>query len=228
MLPRDSAQPPPGIGPVPGADTRQRLLDAAERLFAERSYEATSLRQVTAAAGANLAAVNYHFGSKQGLFRAVFLRRIEPINTERMGRLAALEAREVAGQPVVLEELLRALMEPALDLARQEDGRWFARLVGRAFSEPGEHWSAVDAEFHEVRSAFVRAFARSLPHLRPTTLGWRLFFALGVQCVLLAGASQHQRITGGLAEDLAPEVLLDELVAFAAAGLRAPAGEQGT
>lgn len=209
----------PAADAPPGAVTRQRLLDVAERLFAEQSYEATSLRQLTTAAGANLAAVHYHFGSKEGLFRAVFARRAGPINASRLARLAALEAR---AEPPSIEELLVALIAPALELYADPEWRWYMQLVGRAFTEPGDQWLEADREFEPTHAAFTAAFARALPVLDARTLETRLFFTLGVQCIVLAigQASGREGCAARAAAD--PEVLLQELVAFAAAGLRAP------
>src|SRR5438132_11926503 len=101
------------------ADTKTRILDAAERLFVEHGFEATSLRQLTAAAGVNLAAVNYHFGSKEELFQAVLTRRLDPMNQERIERLGRLE-RERGGKSLTCEEILFAMLLPALRLARDE------------------------------------------------------------------------------------------------------------
>ena len=92
--------------------TRERLLDAAERLFAERGFEGTSLRAVTQAAGASVSAAHYHFGSKEALLHATLLRRVEPVNRARLARLGALEER---GGPVALEALLDCFLRPALE-----------------------------------------------------------------------------------------------------------------
>src|SRR5215470_7799735 len=100
------------IEPI-GVGTRESLMDAAESLFAERGIQAASLRAITEQAGANLAAVHYHFGSKQGLVRAVFSRRLNPLNAERLRRLTQIE--EAGGG---LEEVLHAFLVPALDMAR--------------------------------------------------------------------------------------------------------------
>src|SRR4051812_44617723 len=115
------------IEPV-GVGTHESLLDAAESLFSERGIEAASLRAITERAGANLAAVHYHFGSKQGLVRAVFSRRLTPLNEERLRRLARCEEGEAG-----LEEVLHAFLEPALDMARDASHSPFGRLMGRAF-----------------------------------------------------------------------------------------------
>src|SRR5262245_47872957 len=94
-------------------ETRNRLLDAAEALFMEHGFEATSLRAITAAADANLAAVNYHFGSKEALFEAVLTRRLDPMNQQRVNLLDALEA-ESGGESLGCEQILSAMLIPAL------------------------------------------------------------------------------------------------------------------
>ena len=95
-------------GSPPG--TKDRILDAAEALFMTHGYEATSLRAITAAAEANLAAANYHFGSKEELFEAVLTRRLDPMNQRRVALLTTLEER-AAPAPVASERILSALLE---------------------------------------------------------------------------------------------------------------------
>src|SRR5512142_2236986 len=104
---------------VADAGTKVRILDAAEQLFMEHGFEATSLRQLTSAAGVNLAAVNYHFGTKEELFQAVLTRRLDPMNQERIERLERLE-REAGGKPITCEKILFAMLIPALRIARDE------------------------------------------------------------------------------------------------------------
>src|SRR5213593_2222540 len=101
------------------ADTKTRILDAAEHLFMEHGFEATSLRSLTTAAGVNLAAVNYHFGSKEELFQAVLTRRLDPMNQERIDLLAAVE-HEAGSRAATVEKILFAMLIPALRLARDE------------------------------------------------------------------------------------------------------------
>src|SRR3954463_9505406 len=101
------------------AGTKTRILDAGERLFVEHGFEATSLRQLTAAAAVNLAAVHYHFGSKEELFQAVLTRRLDPMNVERIALLERVE-REAGGKPATCEKVLFAMLAPALRLARDE------------------------------------------------------------------------------------------------------------
>ena len=117
--------------------TKDRILDAAEALFMEHGFEATSLRALTAAAGVNLAAVNYHFGTKEELFQAVLTRRLDPMNQERLELLTRLEAK-AAPRPLSCERILTALFIPALRLARDPErgGKNFLRLLGRAYADP--------------------------------------------------------------------------------------------
>ena len=124
-------------GRSPVAATKARILDAAESLFMEHGFEATSLRLITQAAGVNLAAVNYHFGSKEELFEAVLTRRLDPMNLARLARLDRYEA-AVAPTPLGCERILAALFIPALELARDpaRGGANFLRLLGRAYADP--------------------------------------------------------------------------------------------
>ena len=118
-------------------ETKERILDAAETLFMEHGYEATSLRALTTAADVNLAAVNYHFGSKEELFQAVLTRRLDPMNQRAPRALDALRARS-APEPLPCDRILSAMFIPALTLARdpQRGGTNFLRLLGRAYADP--------------------------------------------------------------------------------------------
>src|SRR5580765_8036270 len=98
------------------AGTKTRILDAAEQLFMEHGFEATSLRSLTTAAGVNLAAVHYHFGSKEELFQAVLTRRLDPMNVERIKLLERIEV-EAPGRAPSCEKILFAMLIPALRLA---------------------------------------------------------------------------------------------------------------
>src|SRR5689334_3238455 len=119
------------------AATKEKLLDAAEALFMVHGFEATSLRLITAAADVNLAAVNYHFGSKEELFEAVLTRRLDPMNEQRIELLTRLEAK-AAPAPLSCDRILLALFVPALRLARDpaRGGKNFLRLLGRAYADP--------------------------------------------------------------------------------------------
>src|SRR5512147_2116540 len=173
---------------VPAA-TKDRILDTAETLFMEHGFEATSLRSITAAAGVNLAAVNYHFGSKEELFQAVLTRRLDPMNQERIELLERVE-REAAGKPMSVEKILFAMLISALRLARDEQrgGKNFLKLVGRAYADPApfiRHF--LSEQYGEMIGRYKEAFHKALPHLSRQELTWRLHFVMGALSYTLAG-----------------------------------------
>ena len=223
-IPRKSSQVLPF--PERGAgDTKDRILDAAEGLFMAKGFEATSLRELTTAAGVNLAAVNYHFGTKEELFEAVLRRRLDPMNQERVDRLAAFE-RAAAPDPVPCERILAAMFVPALRLARdpQRGGSNFLRLLGRAYADPAPFIRQfLSVQYAEMIGRFKTAFGRALPHLPPRELSWRLHFMMGALSYTLAG-TDALRIIEALApgEPANDEMLLHRLAPFLLAGLTAP------
>jgi len=164
------------------ADTKTRILDAAERLFVEHGFEATSLRQLTTAAGVNLAAVNYHFGSKEELFQAVLTRRLDPMNQERIERLEKLE-REASGKPLSCEKILFAMLIPALRLARDE--RREQRLAVRE--------AAVQRRARDARARGDVVERRAPQPVRGELLAGGLENPLGVRVELLARAGDEAR-----------------------------------
>jgi AcrR family transcriptional regulator len=208
------------------ADTKTRILDAAEELFMEHGFEATSLRSLTASAGVNLAAVNYHFGSKEELFQAVLTRRLDPMNKERIELIDRLE-REAAGKPLACERILFAMLIPALRLARDEErgGKNFLRLVGRAYADPApfiRHF--LSEQYAEMIGRYKEAFHKALPHLARQELTWRLHFVMGALSYTLLGADLlklFEQVTPGLKDN--DELLLQRLAPFLVAGLKAPA-----
>ncbi|HVS19316.1 MAG TPA: TetR/AcrR family transcriptional regulator [Planctomycetota bacterium] len=202
-------------------DTKARLLDAAEASFGEHGFQGSSLRAITSAAEANLAAVHYHFGSKEQLFAAVFARRIEPINARRLERLDALEA-AAGGAAVEVEALLAAFIEPACNaFAQIEDrGARFLQLSGRMFSEPGEHWTAVRALLEEPLARFLAAFGKSLPHLPPREVLWRLFFVVGGMCHAFSAGAMLTEFSDGACRGDDARQSVPRLIGFLAAGMR--------
>lgn len=224
-MPAETRQRATAEAPGRGADTREELLAAAEGLFAERGVARTSLRAITRAAGANLASVNYHFQSKEGLVRAVFHRRLGPINRER---LALLEASSPAdGSPPDLEAAVRAFVSPPLAMlaSRKSETRNLAQLVGRAFSEPGVR-ELLMKEFGEVIERFTAALQRALPGLPPEEVYWRFHFMVGAMAHTVANCRLAERLSGGRCDASDGAALTERLVAFLAGGLRAAAPRQ--
>jgi AcrR family transcriptional regulator len=202
--------------------TKDRILDAAERLFAEKGFAQTSLRDITAEAGVNLAAVNYHFQSKDHLIGAVFERRVGPLNERRLALLDQLEE-EAAGGPVPIEGILRAAMEPVLRMISTPEGASAANLFGRAHTEPGDVFKHLFAgQFAPFVRRFMSAAHRALPELPEVELLWRIQFAIGAMSHLVAGRSRIKVVTGGLCDTSDVDGMLDRLIPFVAAGFRAP------
>ncbi len=203
-------------------DTRERILDAAERLFMAHGFEAASMRMLTTEAGVNLAAVNYHFGGKEGLKQEVFRRRLTALN---QGRLAALDALEAAmgGAPLKPSQILDAFFGVAMRMAAdtEQGGAVFMRLLGRTVSEPGEFIRKFMAdEYEEVRERFTSAMFRALPDVPREEILWRFHFMLGASSYALAGTRALQVMTGPLDDD--PAAMAPRLMAFLLGGLRAP------
>ncbi|GAA1591986.1 TetR/AcrR family transcriptional regulator [Kribbella sancticallisti] len=164
---------------TPVESTRERLLNIAEQRFGEGGYEGTSLRAITVAAAANIAAVNYHFGSKEALLRAAVARAMAPVNTERRRRLDQLEAK---GQPTA-EQLIRAFVEPGLDLVlrRGERGPVVARFIGRVAFDPSRRIRELyAAESDPVEARYLAALQAALPRAAPESVAFGYVNMLGL------------------------------------------------
>jgi len=198
-------------------DTKERILDTAERLFGEQGYGATSLRHIIAEAGVNLASVHYHFGSKEELLDAVVVRKLAPINAERMALLAEAEA-AAAGGLVPTNRFLEAFLRPAVMRAGRDPG--FCKLMGRLHGE-GLMPRVVHNNFQEIGARFLGGMRRALPDLSDDEAAWRIHFMVGAMAQTLKGPPDYPGLAAGNAED--PEMLLRRIVAFLGAGFRAPA-----
>jgi AcrR family transcriptional regulator len=209
-------------------DTRERILDAGERLFMAHGYEGTSMRQITGEAGVNLAAVNYHFGSKESLMQEVFRRRLDWLNEERMRALNALEA-EAGGQAVKPSAIVDAFFGTLLRMAGDENrgGMTFLRLLGRTLTEPSEFIRAFLAhEYQVVMDRYKEALFKALPEVPKAEIVWRFHFMLGATSYAIAGTDALRLVTDWQIEDEDSTDRLDRLVprlmSFLLGGLRAP------
>jgi AcrR family transcriptional regulator len=206
-------------------ETQTRILEAAEELFMQHGFEGTSMRLLTSKAGVNLAAVNYHFGSKDALIEAVFRRRLDAINTERLGELDRLE-KEAQGKPLAPEAIVRAFIGASLRMIEDQKGggRNFARLLGRAYTEPSKPIRLIIGQMYALPMERYRAaFERALPDLPKDELIWRMHFMFGTFAYTLAATDTVQLIAGCKPEDrYDARVLQERLAAFLTAGLVAP------
>lgn len=207
-------------------DTKDRILDVAERLFAQRGFAATSLRDITSQASVNLAAVNYHFGSKEELLAATMERRLRPVNELRLQMLDALAA---SGRPVTHEDVVRAFLLPLFQKHQEwgEKADEFRILSGRIHYEMKEEFRTnMLRQFDHVIERFGDAFLRALPHLDRTEVRVRLLFLTGAMAYSLTwGIRLEVWGIDGLGD---PAELLDALLAFGSAGMAAPARAAGS
>jgi AcrR family transcriptional regulator len=188
-------------------DTKQKILDAAERLIGEQGFAATSLRQIIAEAGVNLAAVHYHFGSKEELLHALVERKAGPVNEKRMELLDRYTA-AARGKPVPVVKVLRAFLEPMGEQAGAHPE--FVRVMGRLVVE-GLLPAVLEKNFGEVRTRFTAALRAATPHLSSEEFAWRMQFMIGVIAHTMTSSPQT-----GFAERM------ERLAAFLAGGFSAP------
>lgn len=203
-------------------DTKARILDAAEKLFGLHGFSATSLRAITAEADVNLAAVNYHFQSKDALIEAVFARRIGPVNKARLQKLEAIEARAGDG-PLPLEEVVEALLGEVLRLKSEPGGEHFGRAMGKMFSEdPALVQRVIGPQMGEIIHRFGAAVRRSVPYLSPEELLWRMHFTIGAMAFTMAGTPLLALWAPGRADLTNVDEMIRRITTFVAGGLRAP------
>jgi AcrR family transcriptional regulator len=209
----------------PQHETRTRILDAAEELFMQHGFEGTSMRLLTSRAGVNLAAVNYHFGSKDALIEAVFRRRLDPMNAARIAELERLES-EAGDRALAPETVIRAFVGPSLRMIEDAKGggRNFIRLLGRTYTEPAKAIRALIGQMYApAMQRYKAALERALPQMPGDDLVWRMHFMFGTLAYTLAATDTVQLIAGCKPEDRYDARLLEErLTAFLAAGLTAP------
>ena len=204
-------------------DTRARIIQAAEALFSESGFANTSLRAITARAEVNLAAVNYHFGSKEALIQEIFSRRLTPLNQERLARLAALQAK--TDTPSV-EQLLEAYLAPTLksESSATPGELRFMRLLGRTelgASTPLRQF--VQSLYAEALDKYAIALSKTLPEIPRKELFWRLQFLIGAVAYSLSATDTVNLFSNCQLDAIGDnQALLNRLIPFLAAGLRAP------
>jgi AcrR family transcriptional regulator len=212
----------------PPHETRTRILDAAEELFMLHGFEATSMRQLTAQAGVNLAAVNYHFGSKDALIEAVFRRRLDVMNAARIAELDRLE-KESGGRAPSPQQIIGAFIGASLRMIEDASGggRNFIRLLGRTYTDPQKHIRSLIGQLYApAMERYKAAFERALPQMPREELVWRMHFMFGTLAYTLAATDTVQLIAGCKPEDRYDARLLEaRLTAFLLAGLLAPLHE---
>lgn len=209
-------------GERPSSETRDCVLDVAERLFAERGLDAVSIRDITGAAGVNLGAINYHFGTKEKLVVAVIERRMAPLSERRLRGLEAAEKAAGKGTPT-LEAVLEAMFRPEVEqtMDPRAGGAMFGKLMARCFVEPKPAVErALRGHFEPVVRRFDAALLRVMPKLTPADVFWRMHLLIGGlhQSLLML----DRKPPGGIRLRMDAESYVRRFVAFAAAAFRAP------
>lgn len=198
-------------------DTKSKILDATERLIAEHGPE-VSLRTITAEAGVNLAAINYHFQSKDALIDAVVARRVEPVNRARVEMLESLE-REYPSGPLPLEGVLEAFLEPVFEFHGDDHIRV---LLGRLYSVPDEFLKRVFAKhLSPIADRFAAAFARALPDLPAQDRMWCMLLTVGAMVHMMTFSRMLAVLSHEQVSAADPKETSRRIVNFAAAGFRA-------
>lgn len=195
-------------------DTKTRILDAAEKLFGEKGFDATSLRDITTEADVNLAAVNYHFQSKESLIDAAIMRGAGPVNDRRLAML------EAAGPKPTVEQIVEAFIGPVLE----HDFEPMAPLMARVLSSPDVMQRVFKRHIDTLSRRFADAMGAALPDLSPVERMWRLHFTAGAMAHTVTRAPVMRDLFGGLLDIQDRRLLIARLVRFAAAGFRAPEG----
>lgn len=206
---------------APKSSTKEKILDVAEGLFAEHGFNDTSLRTITSKANVNLASVNYHFGDKKTLVRAVLNRYLEAFMPAVKQSLMALNEQESYSMEEVFESLRGPLK--ALSQIRPSGTSRFMLLIGRGYTDVQGHlrWF-ITTRYDDVLSLFTQSVMKANPNLTRETLFWRLHFTLGT-CVFTMASSQAlaQIAENDFAAKVNANSMIDQIIPYLAAGVAA-------
>ncbi len=211
-----------------GDATRARILDVAERLFAAEGFSEVSLRRITSEADANVASVNYYFKTKDALLEAVFVRRIVPINKERMRRLQDCLASGLEGDDR-LEGVVRAFVEPHIRMTNKfgPGGTVIMQMLARYASDPKRKIETIlMRQYNPVWERFSKEFSTLLPHLSMRAVYWRFYFLLGALYYLNSGRQWLSDSSENLCNPTDVEASIEHLVPFLVGALKQPESEQ--
>ncbi|MVE32314.1 TetR/AcrR family transcriptional regulator [Vibrio cholerae] len=203
------------------SSTKEKILDVAEGLFAEYGFNDTSLRTITSKAEVNLASVNYHFGDKKTLVRAVLNRYLEAFMPEMKQSLERLNERDDYDMAEVFEAL-RAPLRSLSELRPNGTSR-FMLLIGRGYTDVQGHlrWFITN-RYNDVLTLFTDSVLKANPNLTRETLFWRLHFTLGT-CVFTMASSQAlaEIAENDFGSKVDPKSVVDQLIPYLAAGVAA-------
>lgn len=205
----------------PKRTTKDKLMDAAEKLFARRGFHGVSLREITGEAGVDLALVNYHFGTKKKLLAEVIERRGQVLNAERLRQLGEVR-REAAPQPAGTEAVVGAFLNPILDRLAHAGAGWHSYFALLAYVNNSPEWGCtmISKAFDAVVREFVQAVMDSLPGSSAEDIYWGYNFLTGALTLSLAETGRLDLLSGGLCRSDDVAALRARLLPYVIAGLR--------
>lgn len=204
-------------------DTRTKILNKAEQLFAKHGYEACSLRTISINSRVNQGLLHYHFGSKKNLFSEMFLRRARELVRQRIELLDEAEA-AAAGRPVPVETLVRCFIEPPLRMLQGGPGeRAFVRIHSQLRSDPvGFGIDLRRQAFGESTKRFIEAMRHSCPHLSAEAISWRFNSMIGAYLVVISHGARIEDFSDGLCSSDDIDAALRQILVFIVSGFNAP------
>lgn len=198
---------------------KDAILDAAEPIFADLGYAGTTLREVADQAHVTQALISYYFGTKYGLFEAVFMRRGRAISDQRVEKLQALRA---GGKPPVLRQIVQAFLTPTLELRATPAGRHFLRLQARLHTEPPDISYRLRNEAYDSSTRmYVQALRQAVPALSAKDAYWRMTLMVGAYMYAFSDTHRLEQLAPGVCNPDDPQEIIDQITAFCVAGFRA-------
>lgn len=206
--------------------TKNKILDAAEQAFADKGFNGTSLREITSKAEVNLAAVNYHFGSKKELIKAVMSRYMNELSPRLETALLALCDNK---QQPSLVEVFSAFVEPllALNQFKKKGTSNFLQLLGRGYTDSQGflRWF-LTTQYPNVIDYFISAMKKAYPELNKEEMFWRLHFTMGTLVFTMSSSDALIDIAkNDFADDIDIAGVIQRVIPYIAAGVAAPIGK---
>ena len=199
-----------------------RILDAAEGLFARNGFYGVSVRDITDAAGVDVALVSYHFGGKRELFAAVFQRRAQMLNAERLALLEQVRRQALPGTPAI-EEIINAFTFPLLERSARGGPGWksYFALIAQVNNSP--EWGPVlmTEHFDPLVERFIAVLREALPDCDPREIYWGYQFLTGALTLTFAETGRIDKLSGGLCRSSDLDSVHARLARYVAAGFRA-------
>ena len=207
--------------------TYEKLMDCAEKIFAEKGYDKASVREITAAANVNLASIHYHFGSKENLLQELLNRKLEWLNQQRLIALKTLESKS-KNKPLKPSQILEAFFGTLLDMLDEKNygGEMFLRLLSRSTLEPNCLISSISSgKNNAVTEKFRDALFKALPNVPKNEIVWRFHFMVGATSYAISGSGLNKLfVTAEVSEEqsVSKRLLKKRLMSFLLGGLRSP------